>query len=184
MLKMKVASRRWLQDTTGTIFTSPETTLLLEHSLISISKWEAKWKIPFETTFTSGLEVEQFRDYVRCMTINKGVDNLVYFAITPKQFEEIQQYIGDPATATTIRDTRKKTSHKKKVVTSELVYYWMFSNNIPLGCEKWHFNRLMTLIQVCFLEGGGAGGKMSQREVLKQNALLNSMRKQRHHTKG
>ena len=183
MLEIVIPSRSWINEATNEFVISEERKLQLEHSLISVAKWEAKWKRSFMDSHTKGLSVEEYRDYIRCMTITRGVDPMVYFALTPNNFEEIQKYIGDPHTATTIRDSHHKGKRSSKVVTAELVYYWMFSNNIPLECEKWHFGRLMTLIQVCFIESNGSK-PMSQREIMKQNSALNAMRKAKHHTKG
>lgn len=183
MLKVNVPVREWLDEKTNEFIRSPQTTLTLEHSLISVSKWEAKHRKPFSTSFEAGMSVEDFRDYVRCMTIGKTVDQMTYYALSPKNFEQIQQYISDPCTATTIRNTRKNKKRNNKVVTAELVYCWMFSNNIPMECEKWHFNRLMTLIQVCFLENREPE-KMSKRDVMKQNSALNAMRRSKCHSKG
>lgn len=184
MLTLKIPSKSWLNEATNEFVTSPEAVLQLEHSLISVSRWEAKWKKPFLDEHSKGFTTEEFRDYIRCMTINRNVGQFVYYSIRPDQFEEIRKYISDSHTATTIRDSRKnKQRGKSRVVTSELVYCWMFLNNIPIECEKWHFNRLMMLIQVCSLEGR-KGDTMSQREVMQQNRALNSMRKFKHGTKG
>lgn len=183
MFKLKVKPKEWINDNTGEFISSPETVLQLEHSLISISKWEAKWKKPFLDVNSKGFSIEEFRDYIRFMTINKNVNPFVYYAITPAQFDEVKAYMGDTHTATVIRDSRKSKRGKSRIITSELIYYWMFTNNIAIECEKWHLSRLMTLIQVCFVEGR-QGEKMSPREIMKQNQALNSMRKFKHGTKG
>lgn len=167
-------------------FTTKGTTLVLEHSLVSISKWESRWKVPF-LSLSKGMSQEQLRDYVRCMTITQHVDPLVYYALTSDNYNEVIQYIQDPMTATTIDDNalrRKQKGPKRNgVVTSELVYFWMTQLNIPPEYQKWHFNRLMTLIKVAALEQE-TPQKMPKRDILSQNKSLNAMRRAKHHSRG
>lgn len=158
-----------------------ETTLKLEHSLISISKWEAKWGLPF---FDTEKTEEQSLDYIRCMTLNTDVDPLVYYKLTPKDGDRINEYISSPMTATTISDlSTKQSKRNSERITSELIYYWMFSFNIPIETEKWHINRLIMLIRV-FSEKNKPQKKMTQKEVMEQNKALNAARKAKLNTKG
>lgn len=155
-------------------------TLELEHSLLSLSKWESKWQIPFlgrdqKTT-------EQTLDYVRCMTINKNVDPKVYTAITNTQLQEINKYISSPMSATTI--SRKENGPRsREIITSELIYYWMISLEIPFECQKWHLNRLLMLIEVCNIKNSPPK-KMSRQELAARNKALNAERRAKLHTKG
>lgn len=182
MLELVIPAREWLNERDNTFLSYPETRLLLEHSLLSLSKWEAKWKKPYLDSKAKGRTPEEFIDYVRCMTINKGVDNRVYYNLTNDAIKQITDYINDPMTATKI--TRKdKRPTKQEIVTSELIYYWMISYGIPVEFEKWHLGRLMTLIDVCAIKGG-SDKKMSKNEILKQNASLNAMRRAQRHSKG
>jgi len=148
--------------------------LKLEHSLVSISKWESKWKKPF-------LKDEQktpaeFLDYVRCMTINSDVPDNVYQLMGHENLKKIQDYIMDPATATTIMDRRKQSSKgRQETVTSELIYYWMLTNGIPFECEKWRLNRLITLIRICNAKGNPQ--QMNNQELYAMNAALNRSRR-------
>ena len=140
-------------DTSGVILFDESTnrfisvkgrTIQLEHSLISISKWESKWKIPF---LGSKLDREQTIDYIRCMTLTAGVDDNLYQCITDADILEVQKYISEDKTATWFKDDGKPPNHK--VITSERIYSWMVQLNIPFECEKWHLSRLMILIRAC-----------------------------------
>lgn len=158
-----------------------ETVLKLEHSLVSISKWESKWHKSFLDD-TDGRTKEESLDYIRCMTITQNVDPNVYYAITSTMIQDINEYINANMTATTFgKDNRNKRPHKgpygkPKRVTSELVYYWMIANNIPMECEKWHFSRLMTLIRVCEEKNAPPGKKKSERQLTEEYAALNRAR--------
>lgn len=155
-----------------------ETTIQLEHSLLSISKWESKWNKSFINT--KDKTEDELIDYIKCMTITKNVDPNIYVCLTAENIQEIVNYINAPMTATTIRDTGK-SNHE--IVTSELIYYWMISLNIPVKFEKWHWNRLITLIRVCSIKNQPAK-KMSRGEIMQRNAALNAARKKRWNTKG
>lgn len=154
--------------------------LHLEHSLISISKWESKWKKPYLSN--EKRTNEEIIDYVRCMTIDKSVDYYLYYALTTENFNEISNYIGDSMTATWFRDTGSKVN-SGEAVTSELIYFWMVSYNIPFECEKWHLNRLLTLIKICNIKNQPEK-KMNRRAILEQNKALNDARRARMHTRG
>ena len=155
-----------------------ETTIQLEHSLLSISKWESKWNKSFINT--KDKTEDELIDYIKCMTITKNVDPNIYVCLTAENIQEIVNYINAPMTATTIRDTGK-SNHE--IVTSELIYYWMISLNIPVKFEKWLLNRLITLIRVCSIKNQPAK-KMSRGEIMQRNAALNAARKKRWNTKG
>lgn len=157
-----------------------ETTLQLEHSLISISKWEAKWQKPFLSNETKS--VDQIMDYIQCMTVNTNVDPMVYKCITNENLEEVNKYIGSPMTATWFHeDPNAKKS--REIITSELIYYWMIALNIPFECQKWHLNRLLTLIRVCNIKNQPPK-KQSRNEILSRNAALNEARRKQLNTKG
>lgn len=158
--------------------------LTLEHSLLSLSKWEAKWKKPFLTDSDKDDKTpEENLDYIRCMTITQNVDPLLYKCLSKKNIEDIKEYIHDPHTATTIRST-KSQSNRHRIITSELIYYWMVANNIPTEYEKWHLNRLLTLIRICAIENNPDKKKMSRREIYEQNRQLNAARRAKYNTRG
>lgn len=179
MLQITIPAMNDLWDERNQQFLSiKETTIQLEHSLLSISKWESKWNKSFINT--KDKTEEELIDYIKCMTITKNVDPNIYVCLTAENIQEIVNYINAPMTATTIRDTGK-SNHE--IVTSELIYYWMISLNIPVKFEKWHLNRLITLIRVCSIKNQPAK-KMSRGEIMQRNAELNAARKKRWNTKG
>ena len=155
-----------------------EQTLQLEHSLISLSKWESKWHKSF---IHSEKTDEEYLDYIKCMTINSNVDSDVYDRLTPENIKEITDYIHNPMTATTFRKTNENPS--REIVTSEIIYYWMVTFNIPFECEKWHINRLLTLIQICQVKSTKPK-KRSRSEIMRENAALNAARRKQFNSKG
>ena len=157
-----------------------ERTITLEHSLLSISKWESKWHKPYLSRDQK--TQEEALDYIKCMTITTNVPDEYYLALGSKNIQKIVSYIEDPMTATTIKKQDQKPS--REIVTSELVYYWMTALQIPFDpCQKWHFNRLMTLIEVASIKNAPPK-KMSKRDILSQNHALNAARRARLHSKG
>lgn len=127
------------------------------------------------------LTSEEYLDYVRCMTINKNVDPNIYYKLTAADYEKINAYIHDPMTATTFH-SQKPNKPSKQIITSELVYYWMVTANIPFEAECWHFNRLMTLIHVYEVKNDSS--KMSKKDTYKSNRAINEARKAKHHSRG
>ena len=159
---------------------SKEQVLQLEHSLVSISKWESKWRIPFLTD--ADKTFEQQIDYIRCMTITQHVDSSVYLRLTSDNMAQINKYISSDLTATTFGNTRNSRG-SRQVVTSELIYYWMVALRIPFECQKWHLSRLLTLIRVCE-EEQQPKKKQSRRSIAQRNAALNAARRAKLHSKG
>lgn len=161
-----------------------ETKLTLEHSLVSLQKWEAKWKVPFLNN--RQMTEDQLRYYVKCMTITQNVDPLVYYALTQENYNAIIAYMEDPMSATTINEKnipRGKGGSGQKVITAEMIYYWMTALNIPPEYRKWHLNQLMTLIKVASIEQQPPK-QMSKRDIMSQNKSLNAARRARMHSKG
>lgn len=155
-------------------------TLKLEHSLVSLSKWESKWNKVFLSKEEKTLE--ETIDYVRCMTLTSNVSPDVYERLTAENIEAVNEYIAASMTATYFYEEDKKTNSKEQV-TSELIYYWMISLNIPFECQKWHLNRLLTLIKVCEIKNRPPK-KMSPREIMERNNRLNEERKKKFNTTG
>lgn len=179
MLKITVPATE-LFDGVGNFINTKEQTLQLEHSLVSLSKWEAKWHKPYLSRKV--MSIEETIDYIRCMTLTQNVDPNVYKAITPSNLKTVTEYIDAPMTATTISNAKKKGgSHK--IVTAEVIYYWMISYGIPFECQKWHLNRLLTLINVCNVEGSPPQ-KLSRAEVAAQYKALNAARRKQWNTRG
>ena len=159
-----------------------EQTLQLEHSLVSLSKWESKWCKAFLST--KAMTSEETIDYIKCMTINKNVDPDVYNFLTNENIEQIKAYIEAPMTATYFSEDKNSKGTSRETVTAELIYYWMISLQIPIEeCQKWHLNRLLTLIRVCNIKNTPPK-KRSKREIMSRNAALNAARRQQMNTRG
>lgn len=179
MLELEIpATEQWDEKNQEFVY-SEKQTLCLEHSLISLSKWESKWHKPYLSS--KELSREEALDYVRCMTVNKVKDDKVYEFITPEMFKQINDYISDPMSATFFNNKQERGSNQK--IVSELIYYWMISLGIPFECEKWHLNRLMALIKVCQRKSGG-GKKMSTSDLNARNAAINKARRAKMGSKG
>lgn len=184
MLKIDVPGEEFYDEENERFIELKPTTLLLENSLIAISKWESKYHVPFLENDEK--TKEQWAYYVQCMTINSNVDPLIYKFIQDDQMEEIMDYIKDPMTATWFSDDSKsnKKKVKKEIVTSELIYYWMIALNIPSEYEKWHIQRLITLVRICNIKNSSDSKKLSKRETLQDYDALNEARKAKFNTKG
>ena len=180
MLYITIPSCEMYDESTEEFVYAKEQTLQLEHSLVSLSKWESKWCKPFLSK--QDKTMEETIDYVRCMTVNQVSDPTVYSRLTLDNLNSINEYIGSPMTATTFSNTPKGGSSGEQV-TSELIYYWMIALNIPSECQKWHLNRLLTLIRVCEVKNQPPK-KMSKREIMSRNAALNAARRKKLGTKG
>lgn len=180
MLQITIPGAEYFDDAKQEFVYEKEQTLQLEHSLVSLSKWESKWK----KAFLSGKDksYEETLDYIKCMTITKNVNPSVYSRLTNENLEQINSYISDPMTATYFpKDETKKNS--REVVTSELIYYWMIAMNVPPEYQKWHLNRLLSLIRVCEIKNAPPK-KMGRKELMSRNAALNAARRKRLNTKG
>lgn len=181
MLTLEIGGEEYYDEKQNLFITSKKYKLQLEHSLLSISRWESKW----EVAFLSDKEKtrEQSIDYIRCMTVRGANDPDVYNYITPEHIELVNDYIGAKMTATTITKRGPKRGGKK-IITSEVVYFWMTQYGIPFDpCEKWHFSRLLMLIEVASAESGPQQ-KMSMKERLAQNRAINNARKAKLNTRG
>lgn len=182
MLYIKVPASELFDESTEEFVQIEEQTLAMEHSLISISKWEAKWKKPYMSKDKKS--TEEILDYLRCMTIKpSNVNPLVYRALSQENLNDIYEYIKDPMTATTIHEFRPSPG-RNETLTSEIIYYYMIAQNIPIEFEKWHINRLITLIRVCAIKNNPNEKKMSASAIAKQNRALNAARRAKYKTRG
>lgn len=180
MLQITVPEVEYWDEKNEEFISTKEVTLSLEHSLVSLSKWESKWHKAFlgkeeKTT-------EELIDYIKCMTLTQNVSDEVYNRLNSDNVQKIKEYIEDSHTATIIYDD-PNAPKSRETVTSELIYYWMIALNIPFECQKWHLNRLLTLIRVCNIKNKPPK-KMSQRQIMSRNAALNAARRQKLHTTG
>lgn len=160
-----------------------ETKLQLEHSLISISKWEEKWHKPFFTN--SDKTHEEMTDYIRCMTLTHNIDPLVYYWIPKDVLNKIMKYIEDPMTATWFRNDSLIGAQKSsnETVTAEIIYYWMISLSIPIEFQKWHLNKLLTLIKVIDRKTSKPK-KVDKMAAARERAALNAKRRAQYNSKG
>ena len=182
-LTIMVSGEQW--DEIKEEFIPPKfQTIQLEHSLVSLSKWEAKWHKPFLSK--TDKTPEETEDYVRCMTLTQNVDPEIYKHLSAENIRSVNEYIKDPMTATWFSEDKTKSKGKKnsgEQITAELIYYWMIAYNIPSEYQKWHLNRLLTLIRICGIKNAPPK-KMSKGEVMRNNAALNAARRAKMHSKG
>ena len=182
MLKLVVPATEVYDEELEKFRTYPEKTLMLEHSLVSISKWESKWCKPYlNTTLTP----EESRDYVRCMTLTQNIPDDVYNRLTVQNMRDIDAYISAPMTATTIthhEQKKKPVFGKGEIITSEVIYGWMVAFQIPSEYQKWHLSRLMMLIEVCNAQQNPK--KKSKKETAKDYSRINKERLKKYGTKG
>lgn len=157
-----------------------EQTLRLEHSLVSLSKWESKWHKPFLST--KNKTNEETLDYVKCMTLTQGVKDEVYTRLSHENLRDIKDYIDNPMTATTIYEDKSQSSNKEPI-TAELIYYWMIAHQIPSEYRKWHINQLLTLIRICNIKNAPPK-KQSTKAIASRQAALNAARKKKFNTRG
>ena len=180
MLKITIPAVHLWDETKEEFIDIKEQTLQLEHSLVSLSKWESKWCKPFLSDKEK--TIEETIDYIRCMTLTQNVDPRIYNFLTNENIEAINKYIDSPMTATTFANDIKNNS-KKEIITAEIIYYWMISFNIPVKFDKWHLNRLLTLIRVFNIKNKPPK-KMSRTEIMRRNTELNEYRKKQLDTNG
>lgn len=186
MLILNVHGQEYWNEDTCEFEYKGNVTLKLEHSLLSVSKWEEKWKVPFLSDKHQKTD-EMWMDYIRCMTIN-DVPKTAYDLLTPNDIEAITDYINDTHTATWFKTNplgapAAKKKQKEETPTAELIYYWMFSCQIPKDCEKWHINRLMTLIRIFNIKNTPPE-KLSKKQMASRRAALNAARRKKYHSKG
>lgn len=180
MLQITIPAVELYDENREEFVSSKEQTLQLEHSLVSLQKWESKWCKPFLTK--QDKSPEELLDYVKCMTITQNVDPNVYMFLTDDNLRQINAYIEAPMTATSFSDDGKGRKNRE-IVTAELIYYWMIALNIPSEYKKWHLNSLLTLIKVCTIKNQPPK-KTSKKDILSRNAALNAARRKQFNTSG
>ncbi len=178
MLKLTIPAQEYWDERKQEFVYGKETTLQLEHSLVSLSKWESKWKEPF---LGRDLSFEETVDYIRCMTVTQNTDPEVYRRLTAKNMQEVMRYIRTPMTATKPR--KDDAPKRREIVTAEVLYSDMVMFGIPFECQKWHLSRLMTLIRVCDLRNRPPK-KMSLGEIQRRNTAINAKRRKQWNTRG
>ena len=180
MLRIMIPATELWDKSNREFITTKEQTLQLEHSLVSLSKWESKWCKPFLTKDKK--TIEETLDYIKCMTLTQNVDPHVYNALTDEHIEQVNKYIEAPMTATWFAEEKNRKPNREQI-TAELIYYWMIALNIPFECQKWHLNRLLTLVRVCNVKNQPPK-KMSKKDLINRNAKLNAERRKLLNTRG
>jgi len=181
MLRITIPAVEQWDEQKQEFITTKEQTLSLEHSLVSLSKWESKWCKAFLTKDEKSSE--ETLDYIKFMTLTQNVDPEVYNYLTNGNISEINEYIEAPMTATYFSDDKTTGKVSREKVTAELIYYWMIALNIPFECQKWHLNRLLTLIKVCNIKNQPPK-KRSKKDIMSRNAALNAARRKQLNTRG
>lgn len=184
MLQLLIYGHELWNEKTETFL--PETKnhiIMLEHSLVSLAKWECKWNKSFLSTRMK-TKAETI-DYIKCMTLTQNVNPEVYLRISGKNIRDVNAYISLPMTAATFNENEKKAGNNGKQITAETIYWWMTLNNIPFDpCQKWHLNRLLALIRFCNIENNPNKKKMPNNEIYRSNAAINAARRKALNTTG
>lgn len=180
MLRIEIGGSEYYDEVENRIIKIPAKVACLEHSLRSIAKWESKWNVPFLSNKEKTRE--QSIDYIRCMETTGRTDLSFIDYITQEQINQISEYINANMTATTI-NRRGSKRQSREIVTAEIVYFWMIQYEIPSEYDKWHFNRLLTLIEVCSIKSGPQQ-KMGHKEQMAQQRALNEARRAQYKTRG
>ena len=187
MLDLVITSKEFYDEETNSFFVpdciKKDVHLRLEHSLVSISKWESKWKKPFLTREQK--TYDEIIDYIKCMTLTQNVNPDVYLYLSQENVKAVNDYIEDPMSATTFNERLQRVRRTNEQTTSELIYYWMIALEVPMECQKWHLNRLLNLIRICNIKNDTSSSrKMSQREIMTRNKELNAARRAKYKTNG
>lgn len=173
MKTVTIPDQKLFNDATSEFINVKGQTIQLEHSLVSIKKWESKWHKPFLSE--TNMSREEAIDYFKCMTITQNVRDEIYEYMPDSIVKEIEKYIHDPMTATWFAKDNKQGGDKE-IITNELIYYWMIQAQIPFECQKWHLNQLLTLIKVCQVKNQPPK-KMTKREAIENTRRLNAARR-------
>lgn len=184
MLKITIPATELFDDENQKFINVKETTLQLEHSLVSLSKWEQKWKVPF--LGRDQKTHEQTLDYIRCMNLSsEEIPPEVFLAISNDNINEVGEYINDKMTATWFSEAPGQQGPRtSEVLTAEVIYYWLVALTIPFEVQHWHLNRLLTLVRVTNIKNDPKKKLMPRNEAAAQQRMLNEQRKARLGTKG
>lgn len=179
MLILEIRGDESFDEATKKFISPVETTLRLEHSLVSLSKWESFWKKPFIDTTEK--TTEEVLWYIKAMCLDEDFPEGIFHRLSQDNINTINDYISDSMTATWFAEDKSPGS--REIITAEIIYYWMVTFNIPFTCENWHLQRLLTLIRVCSKKNEPPK-KMSPHELAARNRALNAQRRAQYKTKG
>ena len=180
MLKIIVPGNDFFDDSIQEFVTVGDLVVELEHSLVSLSKWESIYEKPFLAPGEKSSE--EILGYIKTMLINPEIPSDVFSRLSEDNLSKINEYIDAKMTATWFSEQRGQLK-SQEIITSELIYYWMITFQIPIMCENWHLNRLFTLIRICNIKNA-APKKMSRSETAARNRELNAQNRARLGTKG
>lgn len=172
MLLLEINKTEFFDEQSREFVTVPGRILKLEHSLVSLSLWESKWKKPF--LGKAEKTIEETKDYIRCMVIGEDLDELPE-GLTDEDVLKVNEYLQDSQTATTFNDLGK-TEESREIHTAELLYYYMVTLQIPMECQYWNLNRLITLIRVCSIKNQPPK-KQTRQEIASRHRMLNQQRR-------
>lgn len=178
MLTITVSETEFFDESSGEFIHTPAKELQFEHSLVSLSKWESNWEKPF--LGKEAKTTEETYDYLRAMCLTPDVPDEVFNRLPSDAINQVSSYIEARMSATWFNDQKRPS---REIITSEIIYYWMISMNIPMECQHWHLNRLLTLIKVCG-QKNSPQKKMGRNDILARNRMLNEQRKAQLNTAG
>jgi len=179
MLQLDVTLEEFYDEESEKFFSGSVFVLELEHSLVSLSKWEQFFEKPF---LSNEKTTEETLWYIRAMIVTANVPSYIFTKLDEEHFATINKYINAKMTATWFNDKNTKPG-PKEIITAEIVYYWMIELGIPFECQHWHLNTLLTLVKVCNLKRTPPK-KMSRAEIAAQNRALNEKRRREAGTRG
>lgn len=182
MLKITIPKKELWDEETERFIDTPEFVVELEHSLVSLSKWESIHEKPF--LGSDEKTEEEILDYVYAMFLDSSLPKSLVLGMTRDNLSEIHDYIAAAHTGTTFYESEKRRSGSSETITSELIYYWLVALEIPFEVETWNLNRLFTLVRICNIKNNPKENKMTAQQVAHRNRELNEQRKAQHKTKG
>lgn len=173
MLQLSIVTSELFDESSDEFVDADSVELELEHSLVSLSKWECKYEKPFLGENTKA--EEELLDYIRMMVIGPVPPDDVLSKLSQGNVEAIERYINAKMTATWFSND-PSPSVNREIVTAEIIYYWMISLGVPFECQHWHLNRLLTLIKVCNLKNQPKKN-MTRAEAASMQSDLNQQRR-------